>query len=125
MAKKILVIDDEEILTKTFARLLEKAGYEVFICKTGTDAIEMVKEESFDLIICDIRMPGMSGVETIWKIAEAFENSGQVRPPYIFITGYADQIAEEKARALNPAAYIEKPFDNLVLLNKVKELIQT
>ncbi|OGX03757.1 MAG: hypothetical protein A3G87_08480 [Omnitrophica bacterium RIFCSPLOWO2_12_FULL_50_11] len=125
MAKKILVIDDEEILTKTFARLLEKAGYEVLICKTGADAVEMAQEEAFDLIICDIRMPGMSGVDAIGKIAEAVEASGQARPPYIFITGYADKGAEEKARVLNPAAYIEKPFDNLLLLNKVKELIDT
>lgn len=121
--KKILVIDDEEILTKTFAKLLEKTGYDVFICKTGADAIEITQEDMFDLIICDIRMPGINGVETIKKIREAFQKNGRNSPPDIFITGYADKTAEENAKALTPAAYLEKPFDNEALLKKVKDLL--
>ena len=72
--KRILVIDDEELLIKTFDRLLEKQGYEVYTVKNGADAIVMVEEEQFDLIITDIRMPGDDGVETIKKIDEIQKN---------------------------------------------------
>ena len=73
MAKKILVIDDEELIIKSLSKLLEKNGYEVFIAKNGQDAIAMTEEEIFDFIVADIRMPGMNGVETtksIYKILE-------------------------------------------------------
>ena len=123
MKPKILVIDDEEILTKTFARLLEKQGYEVFVAKRGADALEMAEEERFDLVICDIRMPGIDGVETIRHLREVFERKGEKPPPDIFITGYADQAAHDRAAELAPAAYIYKPFDNDILLSKVKGLL--
>lgn len=123
MKAKILVIDDEEILTKTFARLLEQQGYEVFVAKRGADALEMAEEESFDLVICDIRMPGIDGVETIARLRKIFQRKGDKLPPDIFITGYADQAAHDRAAELAPAAYMYKPFDNDVLLSKVKGLL--
>ena len=69
MSKKILIIDDEEILTKTFSILLEKNGYEVYTAKNGQDAQTMAEEEDFDLILCDIRMPGQDGVTIAKRIS--------------------------------------------------------
>ena len=57
MAKKILVIDDEELITKSLLRLLSKEGYEVSIARTGSEALEKIKETHFDLIVSDVRMP--------------------------------------------------------------------
>lgn len=116
MAKKILVIDDEEIIIKSLSKLLEKNGYEVFIAKNGQDAIVMTEEEDFDLIVADIRMPGINGVETVESIKKKI--------PTIFITGYADEIIEKKAKVLHPIAYIYKPFDIAELVNKVKEVLK-
>jgi len=120
MAKKILVIDDEELIIKSLAKLLEKNNYETFIAKTGQDALVMVEEEDFDLIISDIRMPGLNGIETVKNIYKSLEESGNNKPPVIFITGYASKECENEAKALNPIDYIYKPFDISNLVSKVK-----
>jgi len=116
MAKKILVIDDEEIIIKSLSKLLEKNGYEVFIAKNGQDALVMVEEVEFNLVIADIRMPGMNGVETVESIKKKI--------PTIFITGYADEDIEKKAQDLDPIAYIYKPFDIKELVDKIKETLK-
>jgi CheY-like chemotaxis protein len=119
MVKKILVIDDEELLTKTFVKVLEKIRYDVFIAKRGQDACEMAGEESFDLIISDIKMPGFDGVETVLKLKEIFKQKKFKIPPIIFITGFADEAREKEARKLKPVAYLMKPFDIQDLLQAV------
>lgn len=123
MTKKILVIDDEELIIKSLSKLLEKSGYEVFIAKNGQDAIVMTEESEFDLIIADIRMPGVNGVDTVCSIYEELKQNNLKRIPVIFITGYADKENEKRAKALNPIDYIYKPFDTQELLSKVKKTI--
>ena len=123
MKKRILMVDDEELLTKTFTRLLEKNAYEVYSIKNGHDAATMVEEESFDLIICDIRMPGLNGVETIRRINEILEKKDQRPLPVVFITGYADQKLELEAKKLHPIAYLHKPFDSSELLSVINGVI--
>jgi len=115
MKKIILIIDDEEILTKTFTKLLERNGYEVYSAKKGQDALCMVEAEPFDLVICDMRMPGMSGVETIREIRKL--KSGI---PVVFISGFADEQMERDANDLKPIAYMHKPFDITELLELLK-----
>jgi len=119
MAKKILIIDDEEIIIRTLSKLLESNGYEVFVTKNGQDAIVLSEEVDFDLILADIRMPGMNGVETVKHIYRKTPKKGQRRIPAIFITGYADELVEREAEKLSPTAYIYKPFDMNNLLEKI------
>ena len=121
MAKKILVIDDEELIVKSLRKLLEKNGFTVFVAKNGQDALAMIEEETFDLIIADIRMPGINGVETVGSILEkdSFKDI-----PVIFITGYADAEIRKKAEKLNPVGYIYKPFDIPELVDKVREALK-
>ena len=121
MPKKILLIDDEELITRTLARALEKSGYEVLVAKRGEDALIMAEEEEFDLIISDIRMPGPDGVDTVKKI---LANKRSSKIPAIFMTGYADPAVEKKARELNPTAYFHKPFDFPEFLAKVRETLE-
>ena len=111
MTKNILVIDDEELLTKSFSKVLEKQGHHVYTVKNGSDAVVIAEEEDFDLIISDIRMPGENGIETVQKIQNARSNKNKIRIPVIFVTGYADDELEKEARKLNPSAYLYKPFD--------------
>jgi len=124
MAKRILVVDDEEIIIRSLTKLLEKIGYEVYVAKNGQDALVMVEEEDFDLVIADIRMPGMNGVETIKEILKTIGKKGKALPPFIFITGYADQQVEKETSALKPFAYIYKPFDINKLVEKIKEALR-
>lgn len=123
MKKRILVIDDEELITRSFSNLLEKQGYEVYTVRNGQDALVMIEEESFDLVISDIRMPGDDGVATIRKIRESLENSKKSKVPVIFITGYADEKLEKEARSLNPVAYLLKPFDIKQILEQIKTVV--
>jgi len=116
LRKKILVIDDEELLVKTFARLLEKVNYDVRVASRPEDAIAMAEKEDFDLVLCDIRMPGKNGVETIREMQAARERKGRKSTPVIFLTGFADPKLEREAQALSPVAYIYKPFDTEKLL---------
>ncbi len=121
MAKKILIIDDEEIIIKSLSKLLEMNGYEVFIAKNGQDAIIMTEEENFDLILTDIRMPGTNGLEVMEHIYNHIQEKGGKKIPTIFITGYADETIEKKVKALAPVAYIYKPFNNEELLSTIKK----
>jgi CheY-like chemotaxis protein len=122
--KKILVIDDEELIVKSLSKLLERNGFEVFVTKAGQDALIMVEDEEFDLIISDVRMPGINGVEVVKSIFEELKKQNKVNPPVIFITGYADKDCEKEAQQLRPSAYIYKPFDISDLVGKVKEVLK-
>ena len=124
MGKKILVIDDEELIIKSLKKLLEMNGFEVFVVKNGQDAVVMTDEEVFDLIIADIRMPGMNGVETISSIRYGTDVDHAKKVPTIFITGYADEDMKKKAMALKPVDYIYKPFDIKELVDKVKGVLK-
>ncbi|MCX5713455.1 MAG: response regulator [Candidatus Omnitrophica bacterium] len=118
------MIDDEELIVKSLKKLLEKNGFEVFVAKNGQDGIIIADEENFDLIIADMRMPGISGAEAVHKIFENLDKNNLPRYPVLFITGYADGEMEDKAKSLNPVAYIYKPFDILELVNKIKEVVK-
>lgn len=124
MPKKILVIDDEELIVRSLKKLLEKNGFEVFIVKNGQDAISMVEEEQFDLLVSDIRMPGLNGAEAVRSIYENLDKNELPRIPVLFITGYADKDMEDKAKSLDPIAYIYKPFDIPELVTKIKKVLQ-
>jgi len=123
MSKKILVIDDEELIVRSLSKLLEKSGYETFIAKTGQDAIIMVEEEDFNLIISDIRMPGLNGIEAVKGIYDTLQQKNIEKPPVIFITGYASKECEEEAKALKPIDYIYKPFDIAKLVDRIEQTL--
>lgn len=77
--KKILLIDDEGLMTLTLANALERNGYEVWVAKNGSDGVVLAEEEDFDLIISDIWMPGIDGVETVRQIFEVIKARGAKR----------------------------------------------
>jgi len=121
--KTILIIDDEELVIKSVEKLLTKQGYQVIVCRRGADAIETVKKKDVNLIICDIRMPDLSGVETIKKIREIRQQRGQEKIPEILMTGYADPEVNAEAEKLAVSDYLYKPFDLIAFLSSVKKSI--
>ena len=123
MAKKILVIDDEELITKSLLRLLDKAGYDTTVVRSGKEALGKVKENDFDLIISDVRMPEMDGVDTIKEIRSFLKSSRKELIPEILITGYADKEKYEAAMGLKVVDYLYKPFDMTDFLQVVKKTI--
>lgn len=124
MAKRILVIDDEELITKSLLKLLDKEGYNVTVARSGIEALDNIKKIDFDLIISDVRMPQMDGIETVEKIRTHLKSSEKKPIPEILITGYADIEKYEKARKLEVKDYIYKPFDTDDFLKIVKRNLQ-
>ncbi|MBU4346742.1 MAG: response regulator [Candidatus Omnitrophica bacterium] len=123
MAKKILVIDDEELVTESLLKLLSIEGYNATVAKSGEEAIDKVKKNDFDLIICDVRMPELDGIETIKRIRAHLENSNKKPVPEVLITGYADMEKYVSAKELEVFDYLYKPFDNKEFLRIIKNVL--
>lgn len=119
--KKILLVDDEELVVKSVGKLLAKEGYDVIICRSAEEAIKKVESEFLDLIVCDIRMPRMTGIETIKNIRKFLSEHNLKAIPEILITGYADEEATKQVEALQVADYLYKPFDLRDFLACVKK----
>jgi CheY-like chemotaxis protein len=111
MAKKILVIDDDPLVLKTLTKYLKSRNYEIEAVTSGGEAIKKAKDATFNLIIIDIRMPGMDGIETIKNLRSVYQNKHKTKIPEIIITGYASKEAEKEAGELGISDYIYKPFD--------------
>ncbi len=123
MAKNILLIDDDKLILMTLKRLLTHEGYQVTTALNGQAALRKMAEDGFDLIISDIKMPNMDGIETIKKIREFLAQHHKTPIPELFITGYAKEDVYQKALELHAAGYIEKPFDVKTLVQTVKKAI--
>lgn len=121
MPKSILVIDDEELVSRSLIKLLKNNGYAASIARSGPEALEKVKAAGFDLIICDVRMPGMDGIETIKCIRAYLEKLNKKHIPEVLITGYADVDKYESAMNMEVADYLYKPFDSADFLRIIKK----
>ncbi len=124
MAKRILIVDDEAMITKSLKKLLTKEGFEPVIVSGGNEALGQVKTNDFDLLIIDIRMPQMDGIETIRAIREYMAVEGKDPIPEIVITGYADENKYKCAVDLKVNAYIYKPFDTSEFLGTIREVLE-
>lgn len=124
MAKRILIVDDEAMITKSLKKLLTKEGFEPIIVSSGNEALDQVKTNDFDLLIIDIRMPQMDGIETIRAIREYMAVEGKDPMPEIVITGYADESKYKCAVDLKVNAYIYKPFDTTEFLNTIRNVLE-
>ncbi|WP_163992456.1 sigma-54-dependent transcriptional regulator [Pyxidicoccus caerfyrddinensis] len=115
----ILVVDDEEDIRDTLAMILSLEGYDVSTADRGASALAMVEARHFDLVISDLRMPGMDGVETLVRLK-------RLRPDLqvIIATGYASAETALRCRLEGAYDYISKPFDMDDLLSLVRGAIE-
>ena len=109
MSRKILVIDDEEAIRKSFILALEGTGCQIETAESGEKGIEKARETQFDLIFLDLRMPGLDGVETLrelWK-------TGQTVPIYITTAFYGDFRDKLQSAADDAISFflLKKPVD--------------
>ena len=114
----ILWVDDEIDLLKPHIVFLEKKNYKVSTCNNGADAIDMVQEENFDIVLLDENMPGISGLETLTEI-----KSKNANLPIIMITKSEEEYIMEDAIGNKIADYLIKPVNpNQILLSLKKNL---
>lgn len=125
MAKNILLVDDDKLVGMTIQRLLKSRGYTVSFVDNGAAAIRKVEELDFNLIISDIRMSKLDGIETIQRIREYLRGQSKDLIPEIFITGFADNQSYKKAQRLGVADFIYKPFDANKFIQIIERILTT
>ena len=115
---KILVVDDEKLLVKGIKFNLENEGYQVLTAYDGATAVELARQETLDLIILDLMMPGLSGSEACMKIREFSD------VPIIMLTARSEDADKIMGFACGADDYVTKPFRPQILGAKVKALIR-
>lgn len=116
MSKRVLVVDDEAIVRISCQRTLEPAGYSVRTAEDATEALDMLAAEGFDIIMTDLKMPNMDGLQFI-------QRARKLRPEacILLVTGFATDDAQQEA-AVHGVSYLEKPFTPAMLLKKLSEM---
>lgn len=103
--RKVLVVDDDAVVGKSFNRVLSSKGYVVTTAQNAHEALKQIREQEFDVVFTDIKMPGMDGVE----LAEQVKSS---RPwtPVVIITGFGTTENESRAKAAGVSDFMRKPL---------------
>ena len=115
----ILIVDDEEGLRRGLSSLLEDDGYAVLATDSAEHALEIMEGEHIDLVLTDMRMPGMDGIELLKKIRERHGNIG-----VIILTGYGQIESYIEAMNFGAIEYVSKPFKVNELKFIVKRILE-
>jgi DNA-binding NtrC family response regulator len=106
MTEKVLLVDDEEEFVETLAERMRSRGMEVATSNSGGDALELVEAEPYDVVVLDLQMPGMDGIEVLQRIKQR-----QPEIQVVLLTGHAT--VEKGVEAIKQGAleFLEKPTD--------------
>ena len=118
---KILAVDDELDVLLIVKTTLQSEGYEVETASDGTDALALAREVSPDLILLDMMMPGMSGLDVLRELKA---DDSVCTIPVIMLTGLSEKDKIQKALVSGTDYYIVKPFDHQDLLSKINDALQ-
>jgi CheY-like chemotaxis protein len=102
---RVLVVDDEEAVRRYVVHVLTAAGYQTSAASNAAEAIESFKNSSFDALVTDVMMPGMTGDELARQLRQS-ERDLKV----LYLTGYSDRLFREKVALWADEAFLEKPF---------------
>ncbi len=122
---KILVVDDEAKMRRVLQIILQKEGYEAVTAKDGREALQKAEKENFDLVLTDMKMPGLSGIDLLKRITESDEEI-----PVIMVTAYGTVETAVKAMKEGAHDYLLKPFEKdemkIIIANalKMKSLVR-
>jgi DNA-binding NtrC family response regulator len=116
-ARRILVVDDDAIVLEGLRVALARDGFEVVLAKSGYAAIDALSKEHFDLVLTDLKMPGLSGIRVL-------ECSRELSPetPVVVLSGYAKREAADEALAKGAREFLVKPVDHARLRETVVQL---
>jgi len=121
LPKSVLIVEDNELNMKLFHDLLEVQGYEVIEARNGTEALDRAREDQPDLILMDIQLPEISGLQ----VTEQILNDDTISHiPVIAVTAFAMKGDEERIRAGGCKDYIAKPISVSNFLEKVKRYLE-
>ncbi|MCL5054332.1 MAG: response regulator, partial [Firmicutes bacterium] len=114
--EKVLLVEDDSRMLHSLERLLKDSGLDVVSAPNGQEAVELAQKDEFALIISDVRMPGMDGIEALGKM-----KTFQPQARKLIITGYADEDAPVRAIQLSVDDYLMKPFGSEIFLKSVEQ----
>jgi DNA-binding response OmpR family regulator len=117
--KRILVIDDDKSILRTFTRILQKNGYDIEVAETGKEAIEKSKMRRYDLALIDIRLPDMDGTDLLVKLQKTMVDAVK-----IMITGFPSLETGVKALDEGADAYLVKPVKPEELIALINEKLK-
>jgi putative two-component system response regulator len=118
---KILIVDDDELITDFLSEILSEENYRVAVAHRGTKAIQLSIDQTFDLFILDAKMPEMDGFETCRALRA---NPDTQNTPVIFITGASDRETKLKALGVGANDFLSKPVDLIELKLQVRNMIK-
>jgi two-component system response regulator HydG len=112
---RVLVIDDDAGVLESTARMLRSAGYTVQMASTGEEGIDLARGDVFDVVLCDMRMPGLSGIEVLRKLRDV-----KVDASFIVMTGFGTVDTAVESMKLGAVDFVQKPFFRDELLMRVR-----
>lgn len=116
MAKKILMIDDDELIRESMEMIFSDFGIDVKTCGDPAQGVTMAIESDFDLILCDMRMPGLNGAQTVAMILEA-----KPLARIMVLTAFPGDPLVQKAMALGAIGLMKKPFEVAKMLDLLRD----
>ncbi len=117
---KLLIVDDEVGIVDEVKGFFEEEGFEVYTADSGRDGIKLIEEQKPDIMILDIKLPDISGLDVL---KHAKEHSPLTK--IIVVTGYVDQGIIDKAEELGRDSFLQKPFDLTYLFDEVDRLLKS
>ena len=119
---RVLVAEDEKINQIYMSHLLRGAGHEVVLASNGREALARLHEEACDIVLMDVRMPVLDGLEACRQIREGAVGEGRREVPVVALTAYATQTDDPAYRDAGVTASVTKPTDERKLLSLIEEL---
>jgi len=116
--RKVLVVDDDPVVRKSFDRVLTSKGYAVITAENGEEALRKLNEEKYDLVYTDIRMPGISGLEVAEQV-----KARKPWTPVVIITGYGTDAAEARAKAAGVSSFVHKPLSPAMIEDSARDAL--
>jgi DNA-binding response OmpR family regulator len=116
LRRRVIVVDDDKSILRTFTRILQKSGYDIDVAETAKEAIDKSRAKSYDLALIDIRLPDMDGTDLLVKMQKTMHNSIK-----IMITGFPSLETGVKALDEGADAYLVKPVKPEELLSLIEE----
>ncbi|MBM7714472.1 response regulator [Siminovitchia sp. FSL H7-0308] len=118
MKQKVLIVDDQFGIRTLLNEVLQKEGYEIYQAANGLQALHVMKQHAPDLVLLDIKIPGMDGLEILKKMKEI---NPEIR--VIIMTAYGELDMIEKTKKLGALAHFSKPFDIEEIRTAVKQYV--
>ena len=118
-AARLLLVDDEERILTALRRSLRRDGYEITTAQTPREALVRLEHQTFDAVLSDYKMPGMTGLELLAKVARLQPQAGK-----LLITGWAQALSQSELEAIGVDAVIPKPWEDAELKDALKKALR-